>query len=357
MRVNSCEFNVRGTHFRLRENPGLKDWRPSGQPLRFVKETDSKVLASDEFAVRVYDGDVFLGYVPRADDKEEHTVQEWMNLQLTNPKLRSTVLRMAALVGKQWIDVTNMETEAAGLTPVKELSIAVHCWLDGVDVGVCLSDVESAYLVDNRRFDRITHILSRLPYSPDGLMQWAVDNFVNKRKLRDVLAACELTEEIQERVLVLLIDYNVGMKNIKSEGTKLHMQIEEYLHSLSTDTPQAPPDGFNINVEKVVAVEDVCVNPALNIAGTTDAVLIIDGIKTVVEWKSGRRVKPRDLLQVAFHCVTRDVHRGMVVNAGNNWEQTILNKAEIEAFYAVLENLVKLIHQIDIVLPSPTRKR
>lgn len=169
-----------------------------------------------------------------------------------------------------------------------------------------------SYTWKGQRYDSVTTILSRGVPDSWGMRQW--------RHRQIATAAVEASATLHADVQQLGPDAVIGAlmqtpwakrRDAASMGTTIHDLAESII--LGTPLPTIQPahqgyvDGFRRFLDdwhpEYLAVEAPVFSPAQGYAGTLDAIVVLDGMPCVLDYKTGASVYPEAGLQLAAYAM------------------------------------------------------
>ena len=276
--------NVIGLTFRFKDTPELEQLRPSG-PVQLVGEPDNKY---DSKAVKVMQGDVFIGYL-----QAKHPAQLMFHepgVTLTAEVQEYSYFDNTQKKGAQFND------EHVGRLGSITLSITDGNDDDGtVQTSPAVVIDHQSYTRDGKKYMRCTKVTEAFqPGGMDRLIEWAYKEFPTG-----------------------YAEYKEGMSLLADEGTGNHDAIEKFING---DTSIEIPHGARNFIEKyqpvVISTECTVYDEEAMTAGTSDLLCTIDGIKTIVDWKRAKKVRASMVMQGSFYAVNENAQQVMVVALG-----------------------------------------
>jgi len=297
---------IAGIKFAVNANPDLALMRPEGLVMLkhepFVHPKLERF--NDPDAVRVYLGDLAIGYLPQKGPERKAA---WAYAKANNEMPTATIDGYAYSTGKN-----NFNQDHEGILAAVTLELAVE---SEEESGKKSGDFEF-YEKDGKQYLRATNVLKHFdPEASPRLRNWMIDTF-----------ACH-------------DDYDAYMGEAADKGTKMHdgneaaciagvvgakgSAIEEAIKAIPQEKYDRIPAGFWNFISKetagfeFVSSETTVYDDISLTAGTYDLKLKSSTKTIIVDWKSSKQVFLKQLIQGCFYAHCEDADEVWIVAFGS----------------------------------------
>lgn len=251
-----------------------------------------------------YFGPEFLGYIPK---------------DLTHNKFNKVV------VSQVWYKSPKKSVQGVTSTYSEgDIIAGIECECEGEFQ--ITEESGRHYEIDGEEYTSITTLLKKYPSDPDSLIRWATENYNSYD------------------------EYKEGLDGYAESGTDMHNKIEEFLKIRKDDRldykasiewvslPENVKNFFDkLGDFEVISIESRVKDDNLKLAGTCDAVLLVNGKKIAFDWKSSSKVQTKHKIQSGFYGKCMDCDLAAVVCFGvNNKQRYSVSKVNIENAYKCL---------------------
>jgi len=293
-------FSVAGISFRPKEEIG--QLRPAGL-VEIVPEPDNPY---DSNALAVMWQGHHLGYVPSGKSKFPRIQAEIMSMIIQKKPFTVEVERYGYRDGETWND-----------NHVGHLGSVALC--------LCTEGDGNVKEKDGKTYGRISHFLDCFkPDGIEGLMRWGINGFKNYQA------------------------YEAYMADVSAKGTAMHAALEQYFKKEACVTQNLPDDlGALQNKYKIepISFEERLYDDDLMLSGQYDMLANVDGEPTIIDWKSGKSVRPQHRLQASFYAANKAREldgksvSAMVVSFGNGLKVWRGTPRQVDVGYAIVASL------------------
>lgn len=179
-------------------------------------------------------------------------------------------------------------------------SIKFSVEIEDAKIGPVLND-KNQYVIGDGEYDRVTSVLSYANLEPnnDGLLRW------------------QIKHDSYE-------DYRKELNDSATKGTAMHDAIECWIGG-DDSKMDLIPEGFFTWWNKfnpvVTDVEVLVRDDKLMVAGRYDLRCTIDGVDSIVDWKSSKKVNSKHRVQVGIYCKMSGAQQGIVLALGAKTKQ------------------------------------
>ena len=313
-------IQLAGVTFCTDRNPKLKKLRPCGF-VSFEEETDEKVLAHDENAVKAYYKSDHIGYVPKSPIVQKMCLEKG-TAQITSYAYFDNAIKW----NEKHIGVFQSLTMTLDETQVED---------NGRIIG--------------GKYIRVTSFLKAFdPYlsGADGLIKWAFDKSIDGT----------------------FDGYKEALNKVAEDGTKMHEAIENaFRNNLQKGDEEYIPQGLGNFIDKYkpefVWGEERFFDNDLMVTGQPDFAGYIDykgnRIPCILDWKSSKRPSKKHEMQISIYAMNSMIDNenptgAMVVAFGSNNQQgysvKFLSREDIESNYLACKHIKKAMDCVGVYI-------